>query len=157
LANFTATVTHRAFTHFAVNIIVYTRAMAYIFASKELRRVHQNREQQVSNVVDTICRRMQRSEDLAAIADETASMSEAQSVGVSPSCVSHARFAAMSARLAQVAAKASADSLSLPAHAHDPAPMEHVLRLLTDVRRITDAIAEFAAGDSPVSRNGGRT
>jgi hypothetical protein len=55
--------------------------------------VHQNREYQVSNVVEAIRRQMQRSEDLAAVADETASTSEARSVGASPSCVSHARFA----------------------------------------------------------------
>lgn len=145
---------HRAFTHFVVNTIVYTCAIVYMFASKELERVQQSREQQVSNVVDTIRRRMQRSEDLAAVADETARMGEAQPVGISPSSVSHARFAAMSARLAQVAAKASADSLSLPARAHDPVQMEHVLRLLTDIRRIADAIAEYAAGDCPASRSG---
>jgi hypothetical protein len=109
--------------------------------------VHQDREQQASDVVDTIRRRMQRSEDIAAVADETASTSEVQSVGANPSSINHARFTAMSARLAQVSAKASADSLSLPARAHDPVQMEHVLRLLTDVRRITDAISEFATGD----------
>jgi hypothetical protein len=124
-------------------------------ASRELWRVHQNREHQVSDVVGTIHRRMRRSEDLAAVADETAGMSETQSAGASPSSISHARFAAMSARLAQAAAKASADSLSLPAHAHDPVQMEQVLRLLTDVRRIADAIAEYATGDCPVSSSGG--
>jgi hypothetical protein len=139
----------------AVFTLIYTSAMAYMTACKELGRVHQNREYQISNVVETIRWQMQRSEGLAAVADETASTSEARSFGASPSCVSHARFAAMSARLAQVAAKASADSLSLPAHAHDPVQMEQVLRLLTDVLRIVDAIAEYATGDRPVSRSGG--
>jgi hypothetical protein len=49
--------------------------------------------------------------------------------------------------LAQVAAKASADALAQPASAHDPVPIETVLRLLTDVRRIADVMAEFAAGN----------
>jgi hypothetical protein len=53
----------------------------------------------------------------------------------------------MSARLAEVAAKASADALAQPAAAHDPVPIEMVLRLLSDVRRIADVMEEFAASD----------
>jgi hypothetical protein len=106
--------------------------------------VHAEPKHQVLGVVDTICRRMERSED--AVAAATAGKNEVQSMVASPSSINHARFSAMSARLAQVAAKASADALAQPASAHDPVEMGHVLRLLSDVRRIADAIAEFAAG-----------
>jgi hypothetical protein len=116
--------------------------------------VHQDREQQTSNVVDTIRRRMERCEELAAVVDETARLSEPQSVGANPSSISHARFAALSSRLAQVAAKVSADSLTRPACAHDPMQIEIVLRFLTDVRRIADAVAEFATGDCGSERPG---
>jgi hypothetical protein len=106
--------------------------------------VHQNREQQASDVVDTIRRRMERSDELATIVDETARLSEPQSAAANPSSISCARFAALSSRLAQVAAKASADSLARVACAHDRMHMDDVLRFLTDVRRIADAVAEFA-------------
>jgi hypothetical protein len=89
---------------------------------------------------------MLRSEDIAAVANETASTSDAQSVGANPSSINHARFAAMSARLAQVSAKAAADSLAQPDCAHDRMHMDFVLRFLTDVRRITDAITAYATG-----------
>ncbi len=63
-----------------------------------------------------------------------------------PSSISHARFSSMSARLAQIAAKVSADSLSEPASAHDAVPMERVARFLGEVWRITDAIFDTASG-----------
>jgi hypothetical protein len=106
--------------------------------------VHQDSEQLNSEVVDTIRRRMERCEEL--VVDGTARLSEPQSVGANPSSISHARFAALSSRLAQVSAKVSADSLTQPARAHEPMQMEIVLRFLTDVRRIADAVAEFATG-----------
>jgi len=112
--------------------------------------VHQDREQQASDVVDTIRRRIQRAEEFAIVAIETAGMSELQAGTATPSSISHARFAALSSRLAQVSAKASADSLAQPACAHDAMHTEIVLRFLTDVRRISDAVAAFAAGDCPV-------
>jgi hypothetical protein len=130
----------------AANIVVVTGNIAYIYTGKECWGVHRNREPQVSDVVETIRRRMERSEDLAEVAGNTAIISETQPVGASPSCINHARFAAMSARLAQVSAKASADCLAQPARAHDPMHTEHVLRFLTDVRRIADAIAAYATG-----------
>jgi hypothetical protein len=108
--------------------------------------VHRDSKQLNSEVVDTIRRRMERCEELGAVVDETARLSEPQSVGANPSSISHARFAALSSRLAQVSAKVSADSLTQPARAHDPMQMEIVLRFLTDVRRIADAVAEFATG-----------
>jgi hypothetical protein len=109
--------------------------------------VHQDREQQTSNVVDTIRKRMERCEELATAVGETAELSEAQSVVAYPASINRARFAALSSRLAQVAAKASADSLSRVDCAHDRMRMDDVLRFLTDVRRIADAVAEFATGD----------
>ena len=48
--------------------------------------------------------------------------------------------------LAQLSAKAAADALIDPACAHEPVSMERILRYLSDVRRIADAIAEIAAG-----------
>jgi hypothetical protein len=117
--------------------------------------VHQHGKHQVSDVVDTIAKRMQRSEDFIAGATRTATMSEAQSVAVNPSSINHARFAAMSARLAQVAARASADMIAEPALAYEPVEMDYLLRFLTDVRRITDAMAQFAMGDCLTSRNNG--
>jgi hypothetical protein len=123
-------------------------------ASKELRRVHQNRERQASGVVDTIRRRLQRAEEWAEVAIETPSVSASQSAAADPSSISHARFAALSSRLAQVSAKASADSLGQPACAHDPVHTEIVLRFLTDVRRISDAVAALAIGDCPVEGAG---
>jgi hypothetical protein len=113
--------------------------------------VRQDRKHRASDVVDTIRRRMERSEGLATVVDETARLSDPQSVPTSPSSISHARFSALSSRLAQVSAKASADSLTRPACAHDPIQMETVLRFLTDVRRIADVITAFATGDCPVS------
>jgi hypothetical protein len=112
--------------------------------------VHQDREQQASDVVDTIRRRMQRSQELATVVDEATKLSEAQSVAAYPASINRARFAALSSRLAQVAAKASADSLARVACAHDRMHMDDVVRFLTDVRRISDAVAAFAAGDWPV-------
>jgi hypothetical protein len=106
--------------------------------------VHAESKHRVAGVVDAIRRRMERSED--AVAAGTAGTNGSLSMVASPSSINRARFSAMSARLAQVAAKASADALAQPASAHDPVEMGYVLRLLSDVRRITDAIAEFAAG-----------
>jgi hypothetical protein len=108
--------------------------------------VDQYNEHQVSNVVDTIRRRMQRCEELAEAAGETARTSETQSVAADPSCINNVRFAALSSRLAQVSAKAAADSLAQPDCAHDRMHMDFVLRFLTDVRRIADAIAAYATG-----------
>jgi regulator of protease activity HflC (stomatin/prohibitin superfamily) len=113
--------------------------------------VHQDREQLSSDVVDTIRRRMERCEEQAAVVDEAAKLSEAQPVAAYPASINRARFAALSSRLAQVAAKASADSLSRVDRAHDRMPMDDVLRFLTDVRRIADAVAEFATIGCPVS------
>jgi hypothetical protein len=96
------------------------------------------------DVIDTIAKRMLRYDDLAA---STGSASNVRSIASSPSCINHARFSAMSAHLAEVAAKASADALAQPASAHDPVPIEIVLRLLSDVRCIADVMAEFAAGN----------
>jgi hypothetical protein len=113
--------------------------------------VEQDRDQLNSGVVDTIRRRMERCEELAADVGEVTKLSEAESVAAYPATINRARFAALSSRLAQVAAKASADSLSRVECAHDRMHMDDVLRFLTDVRRIADAVAEFATGDCPVS------
>jgi GAF domain-containing protein len=113
--------------------------------------VHQDPEQLASDVVDTIRRRMERCEELATVVDEAARLSEAQSVAVYPASINRAHFSALSSRLAQVAAKASADSLSRVDCAHDRMHMDDVLRFLTDVRRIADSVAEFATIDCPVS------
>jgi hypothetical protein len=112
--------------------------------------MQQDRGHQVSDVVDTIRRRLQRAEEFAVVATETTEMSKLQAGTTSPSSISRARFAALSSRLAQVSARASADSLAQPACAHDPMHTEIVLRFLTDVRRISDAVAAFAVGDCPV-------
>ena len=62
-----------------------------------------------------------------------------------PSSICSARFGALAARLAQLSAKASGDTLTDPACAHEPVSMERIVRYLSDVRRIADAIAEIAA------------
>jgi hypothetical protein len=72
-------------------------------------------------------------------------MTKSPTGNCAPSCINHARFAAMSAHLAQVAAKASTNSLQQLASAYDRMEMDHVLRFLDDVRRIADAILEVAA------------
>jgi hypothetical protein len=72
-----------------------------------------------------------------------------QAVAADPSSISHVHFAALSSRLAQVSAKASADSTAAPARAHDPLQMDLVMRFLSDVRQIADTIAGFATGDVP--------
>jgi hypothetical protein len=108
--------------------------------------MRQNREHQASDMVDTIRRRMQRADEFAEVATETARVSASQSAAADPSSISHARFAALSSRLAQVSAKAAC--------AHDPMYTEIVLRFLTDVRRISDAVAALAAGDCPVEGAG---
>jgi hypothetical protein len=105
----------------------------------------------VIDMVDTIRRRMARADEVAAITTGTATSSEALPVTDSPSSLNHARFSALTARLAQLAAKAAADSLAEPACAHDPVQDEYILRFLSDVRRITEAIADIAAGHCPVS------
>ena len=104
---------------------------------------HPNR--QLIDVVDTIRRRMARTEKPAPITAETR-----PGTGNATS-INHARFSALTARLAQVAARAAADALAEPACAHDPVQEEHVLRFLTDVRRIAEVIADVAAGHCPVS------
>jgi hypothetical protein len=97
---------------------------------------------------------MARTDELAAITAETATSSEVRPVTDSPSSLSHARFSALTARLAQLAAKATADSLAEPACAHDPVREERILRFLSDVRRIAETIADIAAGHCPVSEFG---
>jgi hypothetical protein len=118
--------------------------------------VHQNRKHRVPDVIDTIGRRMERLEDTASIAGDAAQSIENQPAAAAPSSVNRARFGAMTARLAQVAAKASADALAQPACAHDPVPMENILRLLSDVRRVADVIADVATGGLPPRERSGR-
>jgi hypothetical protein len=98
---------------------------------------------------------MERLEDIASIPSDAAQSIETQPAAA-PSSVNRARFGAMTARLAQVAAKASADALAQPACAHDPVPMENVLRLLSDVRRVADVIADVATGGLPPLERSGR-
>lgn len=98
-------------------------------------------------VVDTIRRRMDRGEQMTDAMTGMPNLQYAQSVVDSPSSISHARFAALSSRLAQVAAKASADAMAAPARAHAPMPADAVLRFLSDLRRMADAIAAISAGD----------
>src|SRR5690349_5440716 len=93
---------------------------------------------QAFDAVETIRRRMARSEEVAGDTDEARAGE--------PSSISRARCAALSSRLAQLAARAAADCLAVPARAHEAVPMETVLRLLSDVRRITEAIAAIAGG-----------
>lgn len=103
----------------------------------------------VLDVVDTIQRRMHRSEQLPMVPADTA-----LPLVEDPSCISRSHFACLSSRLAQVAAKASADAIAAPASAHDPMPSATVLRLLTDLWRMADAIAAISAGDA--ASNGSR-
>jgi hypothetical protein len=109
-------------------------------------QVHPDRGLQALTVVETIERRMNRVERIAEPEAGTPDPHPAQSMTEPPSSISHAHFAALSSRLAQVAAKASADAVSPPACAYDPMPADVVLRLLTDVRRMADAIAALSAG-----------
>ncbi len=110
--------------------------------------MHSGSKQQ-SAVVDTTGKRMQRTEDWAAGRAETARLRGESPNACGPlSSINHARFGAMAARLAQVAAKASADALRQPERAHDAVPEADVLRFLSDVRRIMNAVAEFAAGEA---------
>jgi hypothetical protein len=107
-----------------------------------------------SDVVETIRRRMVRSEELAGTTVETATVTEDHLEVTNPSSISHVHFAALSSRLAQVSAKASADAMSVPACAHDPMSMEFIARYLTDLRRLADAITELATGGfSPLEGN----
>jgi hypothetical protein len=99
---------------------------------------------------------MQRLEDSTGIAGDAAQLIGTPSPTGIPSSISHARFGAMSARLAQVAASASANALAQPASAYDPMQMEIVLRFLSDVRRIADVVAAVAAGDLPLPARSGR-
>ncbi len=116
---------------------------------------HPGREgRHVIDVVDTIRRRMVRADELAAITAETATSNEVRPATNSPSSLSHARFSALTARLAQVAARAAADALAEPAYAHDPVQEECILRFLGDVRRIAETISDIAAGHCPVSEYG---
>ncbi len=71
---------------------------------------------QALQVVDTIRRRMDRSESLADPANNMPDLDSAPPTDISTS-ISHAHFAALSSRLAQVAAKASADAMAMPVHA----------------------------------------
>ena len=98
-------------------------------------------------VVDTIRRRMDRAEQVIDAMTGTPSPQSSRSMIDSPSSISHARFAALSSRLAQVAAKASADAMAVPASAHTPMPADAVLRFLSDLRRMADAIAAISTGD----------
>jgi hypothetical protein len=97
--------------------------------------------------MDTIRRRMERAEELVAITAETATLSETRPAAGNATSINHARFSALTARLAQLAAKAAADALTEPACAHDPVQEERVLRFLSDVRRIAEVIADIAAGN----------
>jgi hypothetical protein len=106
---------------------------------------------QVIDVVDTLRRRMARTEEPVAITAETATSGVVRPGTGNATSINHARFSALTARLAQVAARAAADSLAEPACAHDPVQQECILRLLTDVRRIVEVIADVAAGHCPVS------
>jgi hypothetical protein len=108
----------------------------------------------VEVTLDTIRRRIARTEGPAVITAEPATLSDVRSATDSPSSLSHARFSALTARLAQIAARAAADSLAEPACAHDPVLEERILRFLSDVRRIAEAIADIAAGHCPVSEDG---
>lgn len=71
--------------------------------------MQQSRKHQVPDVIDTIGRRMERLEDIGSIPSDAAQSIETQPAAA-PSSVNRARFGAMTARLAQVAAKASADA-----------------------------------------------
>jgi hypothetical protein len=102
----------------------------------------------VPDVVDTIRRRSQCADTSSAV---SAMISGEPPTAADLSSINRARFSALSARLAQLSAKASADSLAQPACAHDPVPMEDVARLLTDLRRIADTIADIAAGHCPIN------
>jgi hypothetical protein len=110
--------------------------------------VQPNRNRGVLEVVDTIRQRMHRSEQSPRVPAGVAPAGATHPLVEDPSCISHAHFAALSSRLAQVAAKASADAIAAPASAHDPMPSDTVLRLLTDLRRMADAIAAVSAGDA---------
>jgi hypothetical protein len=114
--------------------------------------VHKETEHLVLDVVDTIRRRMERYNEIPADPSEVRAANEVPLPTGSPSSINHARFASLSARLARVAAKASADSLPSPACSHDAVQADVVLRFLTDVRRIADAIAEFASGNCVANR-----
>ena len=83
----------------------------------------------------------------------TATPSEVRPAVGSATSISHARFSAVTARVAQVAARAAADALAEPACAHDPVQEERILRFLAscDVRRIAEVIADVAGGHCPVS------
>ena len=113
--------------------------------------VEQHSGRQIIDVVDTIRRRMARSEEPVPITAETATSGKVRSGTGNATSINHARFSALTARLAQVAARAAADSLAEPACAHDPVQEERILRFLSDVRRIAEAIADIAAGHCPIS------
>ena len=113
--------------------------------------VEQHPGRQVIDVVDTIRQRMARTEEPAPI---PATSDEVRPGTGNATSINHARFSALTARLAQVAARAAADSLAEPACAHDPVQDECILRFLADVRRIAEAIADVAAGHCPISEYG---
>ena len=95
--------------------------------------VEQHPGRQVIDVVDTIRRRMARTEEPVPIPAETATSGKVRPGTGNATSINHARFSALTARLAQVAARAAADALAEPACAHDPAQEEHVLRFLRSV------------------------
>jgi len=107
-----------------------------------------NRGHQTFKVVDTIRRRMNRDVRGAEPVAGTPDLRSGQTTTDAPSSISHAHFAALSSRLAQVAAKASADAMAVPVSAHEPMPEDAVLRFLSDLRRMADAIAAISAGDA---------
>ena len=77
--------------------------------------MHRDRGHQALKVVETIERRMDRGEQRPEAAVDP---SRAQSMTETPTSINHVHFAALSSRLAQVAAKASADAMSAPACAY---------------------------------------
>ena len=121
---------------------------SYVSTNRKLTAVEPDRNLDVLKVVETIRQRASRSEQSAQPAGGDVPQGATQALAEDPTSISHLHFAALSSRLAQVAAKASADAIAAPACAHDPMPSDTVLRLLSDIRRMADAIAAISAGDA---------
>jgi hypothetical protein len=128
----------------AVELCIFIR----IYQNRKSTAVEPDRNPDVLKVVETIRQRASRSEQSAQPAGGDVPQGATQALVEDPTSISHLRFAALSSRLAQVAARASADAIAAPARAHDPMPSDTVLRLLTDIRRMAEAIAAISAGDA---------